>query len=213
VTYYAYPKEEMLNTEVEEDTLEEAPVRVGVVAYAVLPRDPRKARAFLEDLNRLFKGYVTPSTAIIDRVEARSFEPLLAIQKASVGRLIERGVVEQSRSPVDPGMVLLDLEAQTLFVGSRNIPLQPQQWKLVSHLLLVKDDVVPWEDLVKLLWPDTRDPRQSLQTLRVSMYRLRKSLVDTPFRLHTVTGVGLRITCRAPLEVRGAGGVTEAYDG
>jgi two-component system OmpR family response regulator len=92
------------------------------------------------------------------------------------------------------GDLVMDLLSRKVTRGGRAIELKPREFKLLEELLRSKDRVVTRTMLLERVWDYRFDPHTSLIDTHVS--RLRKK-IDEGFAvplLHTLRGVGYRLS-------------------
>jgi hypothetical protein len=92
------------------------------------------------------------------------------------------------------GDLVMDLLSRKVTRGGRAIELKPREFKLLQELLRSKDRVVTRTMLLERVWDYLFDPHTSLIDTHVS--RLRKK-IDEGFAvplLHTLRGVGYRLS-------------------
>ena len=93
------------------------------------------------------------------------------------------------------GDLELDLSAHQVTIGGRPVALTPREFQLLAFLASRAGDVVPIDDIVTNVWgPDWIG---ETQTVYVHIRWLRTKIekdAARPRRLHTVRGVGYRLT-------------------
>jgi DNA-binding response OmpR family regulator len=101
---------------------------------------------------------------------------------------------ERPLHPVSAGDLELDLAGRRVTVAGEPVRLSPKEFGVLEYLLAHRDQAVSRQDLGEHVWDHAWDPMSN--TLDVIVYRLRKKVDgDRPHRLlHTVPGVGYRIS-------------------
>lgn len=101
---------------------------------------------------------------------------------------------ERPLQPVAAGDLELDRAARRVTVAGEPVHLSPKEFGVLEYLLAHRDEAVSRQDLGEHVWDHAWDPVSN--TLDVIVYRLRKKIdADRPDRLlHTVPGVGYRLS-------------------
>ncbi len=117
-----------------------------------------------------------------------------------------RAVLRRAAARVEPGrgaemsnLVVGDLEldrsAHQVTVGGRTVELTPREFQLLVYLASRAGEVVPLDDILKNVWGT--DWIGETQTVYVHVRWLRTKIEEDaarPRRIHTVRGVGYRLT-------------------
>ena len=93
------------------------------------------------------------------------------------------------------GDLELDRSAHQVTVGGRTVELTPREFQLLAYLASRAGEVVPLDDILKNVWGT--DWIGETQTVYVHVRWLRTKIEEDaarPRRLHTVRGVGYRLT-------------------
>ena len=93
------------------------------------------------------------------------------------------------------GDLELDRSAHQVTVGGRTVELTPREFQLLVYLASRAGEVVPLDDILKNVWGT--DWIGETQTVYVHVRWLRTKIEEDaarPRRLHTVRGVGYRLT-------------------
>ncbi len=122
---------------------------------------------------------------------------LLARVRAVLRRAAARG---ESGGGADlPNLVVgdlkLDRSAHQVTVGGRTVSLTPREFQLLAYLASRPGDAVPIDDILRNVWGT--DWIGETQTVYVHVRWLRTKIEEDaarPRRLHTVRGVGYRLT-------------------
>jgi DNA-binding response OmpR family regulator len=96
--------------------------------------------------------------------------------------------------PLEAGDLLMDRAARQITVDGEPVRLTPKEFGVLEYLLSRRDEVVSRQELTEHVWDHAFDP--SSNTVDVIVYRVRKKIDgDREERLlHTVTGVGYRLS-------------------
>jgi two-component system OmpR family response regulator len=114
---------------------------------------------------------------------------------ARVQALMRRGASGATQSPV---LRCADLELDRLSRqvrrGSRKIPMQPREFRLLEYLMLHEGEVVTRTMLLEAVWDYHFDPGTNVIDVHIS--RLRRKIDDDAAQplLHTVRGAGYRLS-------------------
>jgi DNA-binding response OmpR family regulator len=98
---------------------------------------------------------------------------------------------------LEVGPLRLDPSARMLQIDGESLRLTGTEFRLMHYLMRNSDSVVPTAALAQYVWG--YDDAPAREAVRVTVYRLRRKLRDNgPERrfIHTVPGVGLRLTSR-----------------
>ena len=143
-----------------------------------------------DTLNDKLKGFNSGTDDYL--VKPFDFNELVVRVKA----LIKRSQGEVSSSRLQIHDLILDPATQQLTRGGQTIELPPIQFKLLKLLMRHSPKVLTKQEIMIELWGD-EEPESD--ALRSHIYNLRK-MVDKPFEqklIHTISGVGLKITLEA----------------
>ncbi|VXA83396.1 putative two-component system sensor protein (ColR-like) [Acinetobacter sp. 8I-beige] len=143
-----------------------------------------------DTLNDKLKGFNSGTDDYL--VKPFDFNELVVRVKA----LIKRSQGEVSSSRLQIHDLILDPATQQLTRGGQTIELPPIQFKLLKLLMRHSPKVLTKQEIMIELWGD-QEPESD--ALRSHIYNLRK-MVDKPFEqklIHTISGVGLKITLEA----------------
>lgn len=101
---------------------------------------------------------------------------------------------ERPLQPVVAGDLELDRAARRVTVAGEPVRLSPKEFGVLEYLLAHRDQAVSRRDLGEHVWDHAWDPVSN--TLDVIVYRLRKKIDGerTDRLLHTVPGVGYRLS-------------------
>lgn len=125
-------------------------------------------------------------------VKPYSFSELLV----RLENLVKRGSASATETVLRCGDLVMDLVARRVTRGARDLDLLPREFQLLEQLLRGKDRVVTRAMLLERVWDYRFDPHTTLIDTHIS--RLRKKVDEgeaTPL-LHTVRGVGYRLSER-----------------
>jgi len=119
---------------------------------------------------------------------------------ARVKAVLRRAAAEEGRGGAEiPLLIVGDLEldraAHRVKVGGRSVALTPKEFQLLAFLATRAGEVVPVADILSNVWgPDWVG---EMQTVYVHIRWLRTKIEEDathPRRIHTVRGVGYRLT-------------------
>ena len=108
-----------------------------------------------------------------------------------------RSLLRRRPKPLQPlaaGDLVVDRAAREVRVAGEPVRLTPKEFGVLEYLLARSDQVVTRQELTEHVWDHAFDPASN--TLDVIVYRVRKKIDgDRDERLlHTVTGVGYRLS-------------------
>jgi two-component system copper resistance phosphate regulon response regulator CusR len=103
---------------------------------------------------------------------------------------------EKPLHTLEAGDVVMDRAARRVTVAGRPVRLTPKEFGVLEYLLLRSDEAVSRDDLAEHVWDHTFDAMSN--TLDVIVYRVRKKIDGgrEAKLLHTLPGVGYRLTSR-----------------
>jgi two-component system OmpR family response regulator len=104
---------------------------------------------------------------------------------------------ETQQTVLTLGDLRMDLLARKVTRGDKAIPLQPREFKLLEYLMRHADQVVTRTMLIESVWDYHFDPQTNVIDVHIS--RLRQKIdsdFDVPL-LHTVRGVGYKLSVNA----------------
>lgn len=113
---------------------------------------------------------------------------------ARIENLVRRRGGKSVETALGCGDLLMDLLSRKVTRGGRALDLLPREFKLLEYFLRHKDRVVTRTMLLEQVWDYRFDPHTSIIDTHIS--RLRKKLdegFDQPL-LHTLRGVGYRLS-------------------
>ena len=102
---------------------------------------------------------------------------------------------DADQSILTVGDLELDRSAHQVTVGGKTVELTPREFQLLAYLASRAGDVVPLDDILQNVWGT--DWVGETQTVYVHVRWLRTKIEEDsarPRRLHTVRGVGYRLT-------------------
>lgn len=117
-----------------------------------------------------------------------------------VHALLRRGQLKQPLAPIQLGENRIDFSSQVLHTrDGRAVTLTSSEAKLLRVLIQHRDHVVPRRELVTALFgPDTPVTVRTLDNLVLRLRKLLEQDASDPRHLHTVRGVGYRLTDGGP---------------
>mgnify|MGYP000641453804 CR=1 FL=1 len=95
------------------------------------------------------------------------------------------------------GDLEMDLIAHRVKRGSRQITLQPREYRLLEYLLRNADRVVTKTMLLEKVWEFHFDPKTKIVETHISRLRAKISSGDQEELIHTIRGAGYVL--RSPL--------------
>ena len=113
---------------------------------------------------------------------------------ARVDALLRRKTPAAVQTTLSCGGLVMDLVARRVTRDGRQLDLLPREFKLLEYLLRHRDQIVTRTMLLEGVWDYRFDPHTNIIDTHIS--RLRKKLeegFDAPL-LHTVRGVGYRLS-------------------
>ncbi len=94
------------------------------------------------------------------------------------------------------GSLTVDLLTRDVMRGSRHIDVQPQEYRLLEYLMRHQDQVVTRTMLLEGVWNYHFDPRTNIVDVHISRLRRKIDGEGEPPLIHTVRGVGYRLSAR-----------------
>ncbi|OZI52653.1 response regulator transcription factor [Bordetella genomosp. 4] len=125
---------------------------------------------------------------------------------ARVEALIRRSSPQYDRRQLTVADLSLDLVSGRVTRGGRQIALQPREYKLLAYMMNNADQVLTRTMLLATVWGYRYDPQTNVIDVHIS--RLRQKIdgdTDTPL-IHTVRGVGYRLSAQPQIEGDGKQG-------
>jgi two-component system response regulator VicR len=119
----------------------------------------------------------------------------------------------QPETRLQVGAITLDLAEHSVTKSGQPVSLTVTEFRLLHCLMTNAGTVVPTGSLLKQVW-GYNDPGGS-DVVRVTVHRLRRKLEQDPARpqlLHTIPGVGVRLTEGSGVRGQGSGAVPEHAD-
>lgn len=113
---------------------------------------------------------------------------------ARVRALVRRGAHVQRSEQLTVGALILNRLTRRVLVGGDALELSPREFALLEHLLLHTDEVVSRADLLEKVWDMHFDPGSNVVDVHVARLRRKLDASDAPVVIHTVRGVGFRLT-------------------
>jgi two-component system OmpR family response regulator len=146
--------------------------------------------------------FLTTMTGVSERVrglEAGGDDYLVkpfafAELRARIEALARRPPLQHDVAVLEVGELAMDLVRRTVTRGGQRIELQPKEFQLLEYFMRNADRVITRTMLLENVWEFSFDPRTSVVETHIS--RLRGKM-DRPFddeMLHTVHGVGYRLS-------------------
>jgi two-component system OmpR family response regulator len=116
---------------------------------------------------------------------------------ARVNALSRRPALVQVETVLRVADLEMDLIAHRVERGSRQITLQPREYRLLEYLLRNADRVVTKTMLLEKVWEFHFDPKTKIVETHISRLRAKISSGDQEELIHTIRGAGYVL--RAPL--------------
>ncbi len=113
---------------------------------------------------------------------------------ARADAVLKRKAPEAAQTTLACADLTMDLSTRRVSRAGREIVLLPREFKLLEYFLRHKEQVVTRTMLLERVWDYSNEPHTGIIDTHVS--RLRKKIDEgfTPLLLHTVRGVGYRLS-------------------
>ncbi|MPN32346.1 Transcriptional activator protein CopR [bioreactor metagenome] len=92
------------------------------------------------------------------------------------------------------GDLTMDLTQRQARRGARSIALKPREFRLLAYLMLHPDQSLTRTMLLEAVWDYRFDPQTNLIDVQISRLRSKLHGPGEPPLLHTVRGVGYRLS-------------------
>jgi DNA-binding response OmpR family regulator len=145
-------------------------------------------------------------------VKPFSHRELLARLRAQIRRhglpVPAAGATSAAAAPLRAGPLALDVRAHAATQDGRPLILTPTEFRVLHCLMAREGAVVPTRTLMKEVWGF--DDPSGKDAVRVAVHRLRRKLnagpggPGAPDLVHTVPGVGFRLTASSPRRLEAA---------
>jgi two-component system OmpR family response regulator len=113
---------------------------------------------------------------------------------ARLDALVRRSQGSDAKTVLAVGDLRMDLLARKVTRAGKTIPLQPREFKLLEYLLRHADQVVTRTMLIESVWDYHFDPQTNVIDVHVSRLRQKIDTGFDPPLLHTVRGIGYRLS-------------------
>jgi DNA-binding response OmpR family regulator len=114
---------------------------------------------------------------------------------ARIRAVLRRSAGDEAAPPLEVGDLVVDVRARTATVGGRPLDLRPREFDLLAYLAARPGEVVSKRTLLAQVWQQPYGGAD--KTVDVHLSWLRRKLGESatePQRLHTVRGVGVKLT-------------------
>ena len=133
----------------------------------------------------------------------KPFSPMKLVSKVkAIFRRMDSAEMNPSETDADGRLIYEDItivpKTKDAFAGSLDLKLTPNEYSLITYLIMNKDRAVSRTELLDRLWG-----YESLVETRVAddtVKRLRKKIESTKVNIKTVWGYGFRLTAKEPNE-------------
>ena len=117
---------------------------------------------------------------------------------ARIEALLRRTAPGQDGTQLQVADLKLDLRAMRVTRDGRAITLQPREYRLLEYLMRHEGQVVTRTMLLEAVWDYHFDPQTNVIDVQISRLRTKIDKDFTPMLIHTLRGVGYRLSASAP---------------
>ncbi|WP_296000332.1 response regulator transcription factor [Rugamonas sp.] len=117
---------------------------------------------------------------------------------ARIEALLRRAAPGQDGTQLQVADLRLDLRAMRVTRDGRVIALQPREYRLLEYLIRHEGQVVTRTMLLEAVWDYHFDPQTNVIDVQISRLRTKIDKDFTPMLIHTLRGVGYRLSASAP---------------
>ena len=112
---------------------------------------------------------------------------------ARIEAVLRRASPEQHATQLQLADLTLDLRAMRVTRGTRVIPLQTREYRLLEYLMRHAGQVVTRSMLLEAVWDYHFDPQTNVIDVQISRLRSKIDKDFSPQLIHTVRGAGYRL--------------------
>jgi len=117
---------------------------------------------------------------------------------ARIEALLRRTAPGQDGTQLQVADLKLDLRAMRVTRDGRAIALQPREYRLLEYLMRHEGQVVTRTMLLEAVWDYHFDPQTNVIDVQISRLRTKIDKDFTPMLIHTLRGVGYRLSASMP---------------
>ena len=117
---------------------------------------------------------------------------------ARIEALLRRTAPGQDGTQLQVADLKLDLRAMRVTRDGRPITLQPREYRLLEYLMRHEGQVVTRTMLLEAVWDYHFDPQTNVIDVQISRLRTKIDKDFSPMLIHTLRGVGYRLSASAP---------------
>ena len=117
----------------------------------------------------------------------------LPVLKARMDAILRRANFDQNENRLKCGKLELDKSAKTVFLENKILELSAKEYELLELFMENQGLILPRQKIIDLLWGWERGDVYD-NTLTVTVKRLREKIAPYQDYIHTVRGIGYRMT-------------------